>query len=59
MTVSEARLYLAEGHFAQGSMAPKIEAAIEFTEATGRPTLITLPETMMQALAGKTGTYIV
>ena len=40
-------------------MAPKIEAAIEFTEVTGRPTLITLPETMMQALAGKTGTYIV
>ena len=59
MTVSEARQYLAEGHFAQGSMAPKIEAAIEFTEVTGRPTLITLPETMMQALAGKTGTYIV
>ena len=59
ITVSEARQYLAEGHFAQGSMAPKIEAAIEFTEVTGRPTLITLPETMMQALAGKTGTYIV
>jgi carbamate kinase len=40
-------------------MAPKIQAAIEFTEATGRPTLITLPETMMEALAGKTGTWVI
>jgi carbamate kinase len=59
ITVAEARQYLAEGHFAQGSMAPKIEAAIEFTAATGKPALITLPETMMQALAGKTGTCII
>jgi len=59
ITVDEARQYLAEGHFAPGSMAPKIQAAIDFTAATGKPTLITLPETMMQALAGKTGTWIV
>ena len=59
ITVTEARQYLAEGHFAAGSMAPKIEAAIEFTAATGKPTLITLPEMMMQGLAGKTGTCIV
>jgi carbamate kinase len=59
ITVSQARQYLAEGHFAPGSMAPKIEAAIEFTAATGKPALITLPETMMQGLAGKTGTCIV
>jgi carbamate kinase len=59
ITVAEAKQYLAEGHFAPGSMAPKIQAAIEFTEATGRPTLITLPETMMEALAGKTGTWVI
>lgn len=59
ITVAEARQYLAEGHFAPGSMAPKIEAAIEFTASTGKPALITLPETMMQGLAGKTGTRIV
>jgi carbamate kinase len=59
ITVAEARQYLAEGHFAPGSMAPKIEAAIEFTAATGKPALITLPETMIQGLAGKTGTCIV
>jgi len=59
ITVAQARQYLAEGHFAPGSMMPKIEAAIEFTAATGKPAMITLPETMMQGLAGKTGTWIV
>jgi carbamate kinase len=59
ITVAEARRYLAEGNFAPGSMAPKIEAAIEFTTATGNPTVITLPDTLMDALAKKTGTWIV
>lgn len=59
IAVAEARKYLADGHFAQGSMAPKVEAAIEFTAATGKPALITLPDTMMQGLAGKTGTCII
>jgi carbamate kinase len=58
MTVPEAKQFLAEGHFAAGSMGPKIEAAVEFTEATGKPTLITLPNRMTEALAGKTGTWI-
>ena len=58
MSVPEAKQYLAEGHFAPGSMGPKIEAAIEFTEATGNPTLITLPESIIAALAGKKGTWI-
>ncbi len=58
MTVPEARRYLGEGHFAPGSMGPKIEAAIEFTSVTGNPTVITLPERMMDALARKTGTWI-
>jgi carbamate kinase len=59
ITVAQARQYLAEGHFAPGSMKPKIEAAVEFTATTGKPAMITLPETMMQGLAGKTGTWIV
>ncbi|MBN2437778.1 MAG: carbamate kinase [Deltaproteobacteria bacterium] len=58
MTVPEAKQFLAEGHFAPGSMGPKIEAAVEFTEATGNPTVITLPTCIMDALAGKTGTWI-
>jgi carbamate kinase len=60
LTVQEARRYLAEGgHFARGSMAPKIEAAVAFVEATGGTALITNPENVERALAGETGTRIV
>ncbi|MGE5459461.1 MAG: carbamate kinase [Solirubrobacterales bacterium] len=60
LTVEEARRYLAEGgHFARGSMAPKIEAAVAFVEATGGTALITNPENVERALAGETGTRIV
>ena len=41
VTVDQLKQYLNEGHFAAGSMKPKIEAAIEFTEKTGNPTIIT------------------
>lgn len=41
VTVDQLKQYLNEGHFAVGSMKPKIEAAIEFTEKTGNPTIIT------------------
>lgn len=59
MTVSEAKKYLEEGHFAEGSMAPKIRASIEFIEKTGGKALITSPESIIKALDGKTGTWIV
>ena len=41
MTIAEARRYLEEGQFAEGSMAPKIRAAIHFVENTGKDTIIT------------------
>ncbi len=41
ITVAEAKKYLAEGHFTEGSMAPKMRAAIRFVEATGRQAVIT------------------
>lgn len=41
ITVAEARKYLAEKHFAEGSMAPKIRAAINFTENGKGETIIT------------------
>jgi len=41
ITIREARKYLSEGHFAEGSMAPKIRAAIQFVERTGNDTIIT------------------
>jgi carbamate kinase len=60
MTLAEAKAYLAEGtHFAAGSMAPKIEACIEFLEHGGGEALVTSPEQMEAALAGEAGTRIV
>jgi carbamate kinase len=44
MSVAEARRYLDEGQFAEGSMAPKIRAAIHFVEHTGKDTIITSTE---------------
>jgi carbamate kinase len=41
MTIAEARQYLEEGHFAEGSMAPKIRAAIDFVENSGKDAIIT------------------
>jgi carbamate kinase len=59
MTVSEARRYLDEGHFAKGSMAPKIAAVIRYLEAGGKRAIITDPEHITAALQGKTGTHVV
>ena len=59
MTLAEAKAYLAEGvHFAKGSMAPKIEAAIWYLENGGKQVLITNPENIGRALKGETGTWI-
>jgi carbamate kinase len=64
LTVAEARRLLDEGQFGEGSMEPKIRAAIMFLEETAsgkrceREVIITLPETALAALRGKTGTRI-
>ena len=59
MTLAEAKQYLSEGHFAPGSMGPKIRASIEFLERGGQEALITSPENIQRALAGESGTRIV
>jgi carbamate kinase len=41
MSIAEAKRYLEEGQFAEGSMAPKIRAAIHFVERSGKDTIIT------------------
>ncbi len=41
MTIAKAQQYLQEGQFAEGSMAPKIRAAIKFVESTGKDAIIT------------------
>ncbi len=58
LTVEEAKKYLAEGQFPAGSMGPKIEAAIDFVESTGRECLITDMAVLDKALKGETGTRI-
>lgn len=58
VTTSELRRYHRQGQFPPGSMGPKMLAAIDFAESTGRDVIVTLPETMMDALAGRTGTRI-
>jgi carbamate kinase len=59
MTLAEAKAYLAEGkHFAKGSMAPKIQAVINFLEAGGKKAIITDPPNITRALAGETGTVL-
>ncbi|HEX6478637.1 MAG TPA: carbamate kinase [Ktedonobacteraceae bacterium] len=59
ITLTEARRYYEEGHFARGSMGPKILASINYLEHGGEAALITMPETIGKALAGQTGTWII
>jgi carbamate kinase len=59
VSVDEARRYIAEGHFAKGSMLPKVEAAVEFAASRpGRSTLITLLSRAREGIEGRTGTRI-
>jgi carbamate kinase len=59
MTAAECRRYLREGHFAPGSMQPKIEAALAFLEQGGERVIITQPHHLEEALHGIYGTHIV
>ena len=52
MTVEEARRFLDEGHFADGSMAPKVSAAINFVERSGKDTIITTASQLGKPGAG-------
>jgi carbamate kinase len=58
ITVEEAKRYHAEGHFAKGSMEPKIRAAIRFIESGGERSIITSLDKAVDALDGKAGTTI-
>jgi len=59
MDVAECRRYLDEGHFAPGSMRPKIESALRFLEQGGKEVIITQPHHLEGALQGISGTHIV
>ncbi len=59
ITVEEAAQYISEGHFAPGSMLPKVQAAVQFaSSAPERKALITLLEKAKEGIQGKTGTVI-
>lgn len=59
VSTNEMKQYVEEGHFAPGSMKPKVEAGIDFADSKeGRYALITLLEKAKYGIAGKTGTKI-
>ncbi len=59
ISIEETKQYVAEGHFPQGSMLPKIEASINFLEKGGSRVIITNPESLKDAIQEKAGTHIV
>ena len=59
LTADRATALLEAGEFPAGSMGPKIEAALEFLAGGGREVIITSPEHLLEAVAGRKGTRIV
>jgi len=58
LSVEEAKRYIAEGHFGEGSMKPKVEAAIQFIENGGEKSIIGSLNYACSAIHGKHGTTI-
>ena len=59
VTMEEAERLIQEGHFAAGSMGPKVQAIHNFLKAGGRRGLITNPGSLEAALEGRGGTHFV
>lgn len=59
ITVSALHKHHAQGHFAPGSMGPKVESAIRFLEHGGREVIVTSGMCLPEALQGTSGTHIV
>lgn len=57
MTCAEAQQYIEEGHFAPGSMLPKVQAAMSFAK-TGKEAIIASLENAARALQGESGTKV-
>lgn len=58
LTVENAKRYLNEGQFEEGSMKPKIEAAVQFLESGGEKVIITSTDKIIEALERRAGTEI-
>ncbi|MGB5403592.1 MAG: carbamate kinase, partial [Robiginitalea sp.] len=59
MPLSKAREMMASHQFPPGSMGPKVQASMDFVEATGKEVLITDEDSLKQALDGRAGTFLV
>jgi len=59
VTLTEIKRYYKEGHFAAGSMGPKVEAVINFLEGGGKRAIISDLRQALPALRGETGTHVV
>lgn len=59
ITLDECQQYVDEGHFAPGSMLPKVQAMMDFVKSTGNVGLITNPENIYDSLYHGKGTKIV
>jgi carbamate kinase len=59
VTVAQMRHHLAAGHFASGSMGPKVDAACRFVEHGGSHAAITRLDQILEAVAGDAGTLVV
>lgn len=59
VTAGEMESYLAAGHFPEGSMGPKVRAALQFLKRGGKEVFITDPEHILESLAEKAGTAVV
>jgi carbamate kinase len=59
VSAREMKDHLAAGQFPDGSMGPKIEAALDFLRRGGKEVVITDPDHLADALAGKAGTHII
>ncbi len=57
-SVEKMEVYLQEGHFLEGSMKPKVEAAVKFLKAGGKKAIIANLHSLVPAVEGKTGTQI-
>jgi carbamate kinase len=58
MNIKEAKKYLKQGQFKEGSMKPKIKASVNFIQKGGKKVIITTPSQLNNTLKGKTGTVI-
>lgn len=59
LSLNDAQRFIDEGHFAKGSMLPKVEAAVAFARSRpGREALITVLSKAKDGIEGKTGTII-